>query len=336
MSGWEPETLGEPDRGSDQTPWPNDMYGYVSSLNEDIKRYRNEAKFRRIIGIAIARYFIKGERVDWVAMPYEKVRGDSKPEWIPGLLARRELSEPEFSIFRYLARDTGSILDIGANFGYAAASIWAAGSTAPILSFEPNPGHLPCLRHIKELRPGQYDFVNLGLGSRLSDAKFVIPVAEGVALSALASASIESGTDYAVPDGILHYLMDHHPDLEEPRVHFTEVVWRTERLDDVLRDRRFDIDLSQISAMKVDVEGLEADVLIGAEQTLRTHKPLIMVEGANRLPEVVGLLSSLNYRFAEFVSDALVLSDRQSSQNNGFFVHEEKIVGYRDQGLLRA
>ena len=336
MSAWDSEALGEPDHATDASPWPRDMSELLNGLNADIVRYRNEARFRQLIGVVIARYFIKGQRVDWVAIPYEQVTGDSNPEWIPDLLARKELSEPEFSIFRYFSSESGTILDIGGNWGYAAASIWAAGAAAPILSFEPNPWHMPCLRRIKELRPGRYDFVNVGLGSRFSDERFVIPVVEGIGLSALASASIESGTDYAVPDGILHHMMDRYPDLEAPRLHFTEVTWRTDRLDDVLKNHRFDIDLSVVCAMKIDVEGFEAEVLTGAEQTLRKHKPMIMIEGANRIPEVVGFLASLGYRFAEFVADGVVLSDQQSSQVNGFFLNEEKFVDYRALGMLRS
>jgi FkbM family methyltransferase len=331
----ESEISGEPDRAMVPTHWPNDITERLNKLTVDVARYRNEARFRQMIGVVMARYFIKGERADWVAIPYEKVTGDSNPRWIPELLERRDLHEPEFSIFRYFADDSSTILDIGANWGYAAASIWAAETTSRIISFEPNPWHMPCLQRIKELRPGLFDFVNVGLGSRLSDTKFVIPVLEGLALSALASASIEAMTDWGVPENILHHLMHEHAELEEPRIQFTEVVWRTDRLDDVLDKHQFDLDLSVISAMKIDVEGFEADVLTGAEQTLRKHKPMIMIEGANRVPAIVDYLSSLGYRFAEFVAGCVELSDQQSSRVNGFFLNEEKLVDYRTKGMLR-
>jgi FkbM family methyltransferase len=336
MLAWVARVLGKPDRVADATPIPQKTADVLKSLTADVARYRREARYRQQIGVVIARYFIIGERADLVTIPYDQVIVDSRPEWVPDLLSPRELCEPEFSIFRYFSGDPSAIFDIGANYGYAAASIWAAGATSPIVSFEPNPSHSPCLQLIKEARPGLFDFVNVGLGSRSGETKFVIPVVEGTALSALASASIEAGTDWGVPESILHHMMNDYPDLEEPRIHFTEVAWRTDRLDDVLKNHQFDIDVSVIGAMKIDVEGFETDVLIGAEQTLRNHKPLIMIEGANRVPTVVEFLSSIGYQFAEFVSDQVELSDQQSTRVNGFFLHEEKLADYRTRGMLRA
>ena len=83
-----------------------------------------------------------------------------------------KLSEPEFMVFKHFNQDVGTILDIGANYGYAAASIWAAGATSKILSFEPNPWHRPCLLRIKEMRPALFDFIHLGLGSTDSSNSF--------------------------------------------------------------------------------------------------------------------------------------------------------------------
>ena len=252
------------------------------------------------------------------------------------MMTRSEVSEPEFMAFRYFNQDPGTILDIGANYGYAAASIWTAGATSKILSFEPNPWHVPCLRRIKKMRAGLFDYVSMGLGSTACETRFVIPVIEGVGISALGSAAIEAESDWTIPENVLHHMMHDHPDLETPRLQFTEVVWWTDRLDDVLASRRFDVDLSNITAVKIDVEGFEADVLGGAIHTLRTHTPLIMIEGANRNRAVVDCLSSIGYRYAEFSGDNLLLSDQQSSRSNGFFLHGDKLGHYGSIGLLRS
>lgn len=250
------------------------------------------------------------------------------------MLTRAEVSEPEFIAFKCFNGDRGAILDIGANYGYAAASIWAAGATSRILSFEPNPWHEPCLRRIKDMRAGLFDHIGIGLGSQAGETRFVIPVIEGVGISALGSAAIETETDWTIPENVLRHMMQDHPGVDSPRLQFTEVTWRTERLDDVLANRRFDIDLSDIIAMKIDVEGFEADVLTGAPRTLRTHTPLIMIEGANRNPAVVDCLSSIGYVYAEFSDDILALSDQPSSRANGFFLHGDRLDHYRTIGLL--
>ncbi|HBK04945.1 MAG TPA: hypothetical protein DDZ81_03665 [Acetobacteraceae bacterium] len=299
-------------------------------------RYRKEAKCRQLICSTIARYFIIGERKigGQSVIRFEDVTVDSNPDWIPDILARSDLSEPEFVIFKHFNQDSGTILDIGANYGYAAASIWAAGATSKVLSFEPNPWHVPCLARIKELRPGNFDYLNLGLGTATSETRFVIPVIEGIGISALSSASIESETAWTIPENILHHMMQDHPDLELPRLQFTEVLWHTERLDDVLRNASFDVEVSSISAMKIDVEGFEADVLRGAPITLSTHKPLIMIEGANRNADVISCLNPAGYRYADLEGDHVVLSDEQSPRSNGFFLHEDRLDHYRSIGLL--
>ena len=106
-----------------------------------------------------------GERSEDASIPFEDVKVDSNANWIPEILGRAKLSEPEFMVFKHFDQDAGTILDIGANYGYAAASIWAAGAKSKILSFEPNPWHRPCLLRIKEMRPALFDFIHLGLGS---------------------------------------------------------------------------------------------------------------------------------------------------------------------------
>jgi len=52
-----------------------------------------------------------------------------------------------------------------------------------------------------------------------------------------------------------------------------------------------------VDCMKIDVEGMELDVLKGAEKTIRKHKPLLYVEiiGDEDLREITQYLKSLGY-----------------------------------------
>lgn len=312
------------------------LHAQLAEANQAILRHRREAKCRQLIGSSIARYFIMGDRTSGgpASIRFEDVTIDSNPDWIPEILARTNLSEPEFIVFKYFNGDHGTILDIGANYGYAAASIWAAGATSKILSFEPNPWHLPCLARIKHLRHGIFDYLNLGLGATTGETRYVIPVIEGVGISALSSASIEAETAWTIPENVLNHMIQDHPDVEEPRLQFAEVLWRTQRLDEVLRNTTSDVELSTISAVKIDVEGYEANVLRGASATLSTHKPLIMIEGANRNPDVLSCLIPGGYRYADLEADHVILSDKESPRSNGFFLHESKLDHYRSIGLL--
>lgn len=297
-------------------------------------RYRKEAACRQAIGSAIARYFVKQQRTDDIAVPFEKLITDSNPQWIEGMLDRIELTEPEFAIFRFFKNRTGTVLDLGANFGYSAASIWATGATMSILSFEPNPWHVPCLQQIKVMRRGRFDFVSSGLGSRDDSIRFVVPVIDGVGISGLMSAAIESETDWAIPENLVHYVFKYLTNVEVPVVQFSEVTWKVRPLDAILSSRKFDVPLDEIAAIKLDVEGFEADVIAGAIETIRHHLPMLMIEGANRNPMVVGQLTPLGYRYAEFQDEQLALSADQSLRTNGFYLHESKLDLYRLLGML--
>ena len=301
-------------------------------------REKKEVRCRQIINSVVSRYFLLGLRDADVAIPFDQVKIDSNPDWIPEILSRSDLTEPEFAIFKFFRDDRQTILDIGANYGYGAASIWAAGATSNVLSFEPNFWHGPCLARIKALRAGRFDYTLTGLGAKVAETKFVIPVIEGIGISALGSAVIEAGIDWAIPENVLAHMMSDHPNLKAPKLQFTEVMWRTERLDDVLLKATFDVDVSAIAAIKIDVEGFEPEVLAGSAKTLALHKPLIMVEGANRNPDVVETLLRQGYQYADFIDgDAnVVLTEKKSNRANGFFLHRQNIPAYRSSGLLQG
>ena len=319
-------------------PWRGrpdvDLAAELKRQTVETARYRREAACRQVIGNVIARYFIKGERTSDIAVPFDTLTVDSNPLWVPGMLDRDELTEPEFAVFRFFKGRSGTVLDLGANFGYSAATIWATGATLPILSFEPNPWHVPCLQQIKELRSGRFDFVNVGLGNRNDAIRFVVPAIEGVGISGLISAAIESETDWAIPENLIHYIFKYVTEVDIPRVQFAEVEWTISPLDAVLGSRRFDVSLDDIVAIKLDVEGFEADVIEGGIQTVRHHLPMLMIEGANRNPEVVGQLSPLGYRYADFEDERLTLTANQSMRTSGFYLHESKLDLYRQLGML--
>jgi len=304
-------------------------------VQADLARARREAACRQHIGNVIARYFIKHERTADVAAVGEAVRVDSDATWVPAMLARRDLTEPEFAVFRYFCARHGAILDIGANFGYSVASIWATGCDAVVVSFEPNVWHTDCLERIKQMRPAQFDFRMTGLGNATGQIAFTMPVIEGTGVSGLASAAIEQETDWAIPENVLDYMLRYLPDIAAPRLQFTEVAWPIRRLDDILAEDRFDVPLEAIAALKIDVEGYEADVIAGAAETLRRHRPMLMVEGANRVPAVVRQLAELGYDYAEFSEGHLALSTDLSMRVSGFFLHRSRVDDCRSLGLLR-
>ncbi len=306
----------------------------LSTLTREQDRLRHEIACRKIVTSVLARYFFRHERTADIAIDFDSVQIDSREEWMPYVLERKDLTEPEFTVFRFFVGHSGTVLDIGANYGYSAATIWAAGCTLPILSFEPNPWHRVCLQAIKTARPGEYDFLITGLGAEPGKIRFVMPVIEGVGISGLSSAAIETELDWAIPENLVQYTVNQHPDVPSPRIQFAETQWDIAPLDSVLETAKVTVPLEEIRAMKIDVEGFEPEVITGATRTLRRHTPLLMIEGANRVPRVMQALSALGYRYGDFYDNAVALSDSPSSRVSGFYLHESRLDEYRKLGLL--
>ena len=59
------------------------------------------------------------------------------------------------------------------------------------------------------------------------------------------------------------------------------------------------------SLIKIDVEGMEADVLTGAQRTIRTFHPILFVENSNaeKSPEVISILYDFGYKCWWHISD---------------------------------
>jgi FkbM family methyltransferase len=296
-----------------------------------------EAWLRRNIGIAIARYFINHDRGPDIFIPFDQVAAfDGMADWIPWALEREELSEPEFAAFRFFQDPNATVLDIGAHWGHSATSIWRAGCPCCILAFEPNPWQWAPLSRLKDLRTERYDFLNIGLSHQPGRLRFVIPVIEGKGIGGLGSAAIERELEWIIPDNVLHYMITYMPDIPAPRLQFTETEFIVEPLDAVLASTKVNVPLERIAAIKLDVEGWEAEVIDGAAATLRQHRPALLVEGANRTPQVVDRLAALGYRYAEFSDGRVHLSDQISARVGGYYLHESRLDEYRRSGLLIA
>ena len=142
-----------------------------------------------------------------------------------------------------------------------------------ILCFEPDPQIVPHLK--KNVAINRFDNIEI-IQKALSDQQGFLPLTKGLgAQGYLLQASGASGTPLGT--------------VEVPVV----------TLDQELMERG----ISKVDFIKVDIEGGELCFLRGAEQTLRTSKPLILIEvndshlrrsGSNRL-EVLEHLESQGY-----------------------------------------
>jgi len=271
------------------------------------------------IADTLHRYFVLGDRSSDVVTKHFEL--DGRQEWIPHILARAELHDQDYQIFCHFRE--GTILDIGANYGYSASSIWAAGSGCSVLSFEPVVGFTPCLEMMRSLREGRYDFRVTALGNTTGELRLVMPVLDGHSAAALTSG--RSHIDPVLAELIAQLATE--AGATKFRLH--EFVAPVECLDDVLNRGGFRIDVTHIPAIKIDVEGMEDAVLRGAARTLATHRPLVMVEGGYWDESINGFLRDLGFTFGIRNGNSIHASDEQGTGVNGIFIHPSQFAAYR-------
>ncbi|SMX58436.1 putative methyltransferase FkbM [Bradyrhizobium sp. ORS 285] len=186
---------------------------------------------------------------------------------------RTELSE-----LRRHIRPGDIVCDVGANKG--SFLYWLARWSAPgrVIAFEPQP--------------------DLAHGLTRLCSQFAL---DNVVIEPRAAYSCTSRKTLFVPEG-------HQPgaSLLQPAERSKPIAVQTVALDDYLPAT------GHVSAIKIDVEGAELDVLRGAERTLRRCRPLLVVECDRRLATIdrvrqtFALLLGLGYR-GEFLDRGRLL-----------------------------
>jgi FkbM family methyltransferase len=289
---------------------------------------------RRQISAFLSRYYVAGERAADLLLPSPVgFEFDGRVEWISSMLERGDVHDEDYRMFRTLTEADGVFLDIGANYGYSAASVWATGATCAVISFEPILAFEPCLEVIARLRPGRYDYRIMGLGSDAGKSTFVTPVVNAVALSALTTAA-DSPDLESMAINIESFIANHMAATPEVSLRFFEFEAPIGTLDSTLARGRFRVRSDRVAAMKIDTEGMEFQVLKGATETLRSHRPMVMLEHANRTPGVEPLMVELGYFYAE--RDEMILRPfaGMGMGSNGFFLHWHRAAEYHAAGLL--
>ncbi len=150
-------------------------------------------------------------------------------------------------VIKYLPRDKGLILDIGANIGQT--SLWMAdelkSKEIEIIAVEPYPStyeKLTCninLNHFKNITP-----INIAFGN--SDSKLLMEGCSSNSGAFRVNSSSKTGE-------------------------FVEVSQTT--LDNYFKDSK-----KQINFIKIDVEGFEYNVIKGGEQTIKEYYPTLFIE----------------------------------------------------------
>jgi len=285
---------------------------------------------------ALERYFRAGERAAALIADPAKLVFDSDPSWLPSIFARRVVHDDDYRIFGYFRDQDSLVLDIGANYGYSVASMFAAGCQSCVLSFDPIAPLAACLAEVVRLNPGRCDYRMAALGAGEGIQRFVMPVINNRGITALTTADTQPHLE-SLAESLCLYKTRHMAGEPFSSLTFHTFAAPVQTLDAALRSGGpFEVPTNSIVAAKIDTEGTEAAVLAGARDTLTAHRPLILIEGANRQPSVRAILQGAGYEFADRGDDRLSLSADISMRPNGFFVHRSRLDEYRACGLLCA
>ncbi len=157
--------------------------------------------------------------------------------------------------------DDGFFLDIGANDGISILSLRALGIPCRILSLEPNQLLEPALAK-RKVRDGKVDYRMVGAGSAPMTAQFFTPVYKHIVLHTFTST-------------------------DEAQVRHAIEVSFGKRVASQTQIKSFTAEIVAVDSLnlapaiiKIDAEGHDYQVLLGARETIAKHRPFIMVEMA--------------------------------------------------------
>ncbi len=184
--------------------------------------------------------------------------------------------DPEFKLFAAIEGARGLFLDVGANTGQSARSLRLYNHSLDILSVEPNHLLEPDLAFTRRLLKTGFEYRMVGLGKSPGHATLSMPTVYGAPQTAWATGDRQ----------ILETNRDKIENWLGCSFDVTEVGIEVVRGDD--------LDLHPVAA-KIDVEGFEADVLAGMEETLRIDEPLLMLEHSDGADDLIHWLCRRGY-----------------------------------------
>jgi FkbM family methyltransferase len=178
-------------------------------------------------------------------------------------------SDPDALYIEPLIAPDAVVLDVGANLGTFSYSVRRTQGSARVIAFEPIPALAARIRTVFT----NIEVLELALSDRSAVEVFRIPYIEGRRCATRGSLGpmVDSTT-------------------------WRQIQVRTDRLDHVVTNMA----LGRLDLIKIDVEGHELQVLRGAEQTLRRHRPILLVEIEQRhhgepVTDIMSYIESLGY-----------------------------------------
>ena len=203
-----------------------------------------------------------------------------------------------------LGKNSTHFLDIGANMGFYSLALSAENPTLTVESFEPQPKVFANLSKNINLNnfSSRIEIHNTGLGSATSELTMYIPKFTGTGGASFKNLHDDEGaaTQIKVPVNVLDEVLKTQPDL-----------------------------------IKIDVEGYELNVILGADKIINLLKPTIMVELLRKWMKPFGhtpqmfIDKMIRQNYLCYAISAGMLSeihkiDENTVETNFIFVHESQ------------
>lgn len=177
--------------------------------------------------------------------------------------------EADINLFRHLNGISGLVLDLGANYGQFALSVFCVNQRLTIESWEPNPQLRWALRFIKCLHPWRFRYRLYGAGDQPGEITLHIPVTSKDTRATDLTTNASLDPQEFEKDYVQQRLHD-YSDQQDYHLQAIPVSITT-------------VDLQQPSPLviKIDVEGWELQALQGMQTTLERYHPMLMIEVNN-------------------------------------------------------
>ncbi|MES2780807.1 MAG: FkbM family methyltransferase [Bacteroidota bacterium] len=205
-------------------------------------------------------------------------------------------NEGDFSHFLSLIKPNAVVLDIGANIGIMTSNLAQKVTQGKVYAFEPMPDNVITLKRVLSFyRLTNVTLFECALGNEAKETQMVLPVVQAVKMQGLAHVIDKSITEFneGITFSVPQYRLDDIPELQDTPVH----------------------------AIKIDVENFEYQVFLGAQQLIRTFKPIIYCElwdNENR-KQCFALMQQLEYQTYVLIHNTLVLFDNTQHKTQNFF-----------------
>lgn len=192
----------------------------------------------------------------------------------------KKCHEDDYYFFRIFSnRKDVTIIDIGANYGQSVISFASVLPNAKIISFEPNIDCIEYLEAISKFTKAKYEFHKVGLGSSVIIKDLFIPKIKNTLVTQEASFDRNQLNQ---PDVI-------------NRIGSNFEIIRQESVIKKLDDYNLNPDI-----IKIDVQGLEEDVLRGSLETIKKYLPSLMIESNRQNNFIFETLKDCNYNVFTF------------------------------------